>query len=58
MAGALRNVRIDDALARSLLLFCTFLPFFAFRELSRVLGEDKLHDLFLQTREDAKPDLK
>lgn len=50
MAGAFRTVRLDDLLARSLIIFCTFIPFFAFRELSRVLGEDKFRDLLLHSR--------
>jgi len=46
MAGAFQDKRIDDLLGRSLVIFCTFIPFFAFREMRRVLGEDKFQDLF------------
>jgi hypothetical protein len=49
MATALREIRIDDLLGRSLVVFCTFIPLFAFRELQRVLGEEKFRALFLGT---------
>jgi hypothetical protein len=44
-----REVRIDDLLARSVIIFLTFIPFFAFRELGRVMGPDKLRDVFFRT---------
>jgi hypothetical protein len=50
------RLRIDDMAARALVVFCAFVPLFAFRELRRVLGEEKLHSL-LRGRgvvEDAK----
>src|SRR5260370_2443889 len=49
MATALREIRIDDLLGRSLVVFCTFIPLFAFRELQRVLGEEKFRALFFGT---------
>lgn len=55
MAVASREVRIDDLLSRSLIIFCTFIPLFAFRELQRVMGEDYFRDLFLRTGAAAKP---
>lgn len=57
VAGAFREMRIDDLLSSSLIIFCTFIPFFAFRELSRVLGEDKFLDLFFRTGSIEKSDL-
>ncbi|HMD42095.1 MAG TPA: hypothetical protein VKH45_03385 [Candidatus Acidoferrum sp.] len=48
-AGALQNVRFDDLAARTLIIFSTFLPLFAFRELQRVMGEEKFRDLFFKT---------
>ena len=54
MATALREIRIDDLLGRSLVVFCTFIPLLAFRELQRVLGEDKFRALFLGTGTPAK----
>jgi hypothetical protein len=41
-------------LAMTLVVFVAFLPFFAFRELDRGLGEGKLRDLFLGRRETVK----
>jgi hypothetical protein len=40
----------DEVLARTLMLFATFIPFFAFWETDRVLGEDKLFALFFQRK--------
>jgi len=47
IAGAFRDVRLDDLLARSVIIFCTFIPFFAFRELGRVLGQDKFRAMLI-----------
>jgi hypothetical protein len=41
-------------LAATLVVFVAFLPFFAFRELDRVVGEAKLRKLFLGPREAVK----
>lgn len=51
--------RIDanDLIAKSILIFCAFIPLFAFRELDRVMGEDKLHALFFKSRTAANRDL-
>ena len=50
-AGAYHEVRLDQLLARSLVIFCTFMPFFAFRELARVIGPEKFRNLFLRRGE-------
>jgi hypothetical protein len=55
IAGAFHDMRIDDILARSVIIFCTFIPLFAFRELSRVLGKDKFRSLLFRSRADANP---
>jgi hypothetical protein len=34
--------------AMALVVFVSFLPFFAFREMERVMGEGKVHDLFFK----------
>ena len=47
-AGAFRNIRIDELLARTVIVFCTFLPLFAFRELRRVIGPDNFRVLFFR----------
>jgi hypothetical protein len=47
--GAVWNdIHFDDLMGKSLVVFCTFIPLFAFRELRRVLGEEKLHALFFK----------
>jgi hypothetical protein len=40
--------RLNEVLARNLVVFCALIPFFAFRELRRVLGEGKFFDLFFK----------
>jgi hypothetical protein len=42
--------KINESLARTLVMFCAFIPFFAFRETARVLGEGKLYELFFHGR--------
>jgi len=44
----------DELLARCLVTFLAFIPFFAFRELERVLGEGKIRALFLRRRADTQ----
>jgi len=46
----------DEILARSLVVLFAFVPFFAFTEIGRVLGEGRLGALFLKTRATAKTD--
>jgi hypothetical protein len=36
----------DELLAQCVIIFCAFVPFFAFKELEGVLGKDALRDLF------------
>jgi len=40
-----------ELLAGCLVIFVAFIPFFAFRELGRVLGEGKIWDLFFRRRD-------
>jgi len=42
----LHDIKLDELIARSIVIFCAFIPLFAFRELRRVLGEDKLYEIF------------
>src|SRR5271169_5225192 len=53
---AYHGIRVDELLARSVIVFCTFLPLFAFRELRRVLGEDSFWSLFFRTGAPTKTD--
>ena len=47
--SVLREIRIDDLIGRGIVVFCTFIPLFAFRELRRAMGEDKFRALFFRT---------
>jgi hypothetical protein len=49
VVSAFHKVRMDELLARTVIVFCTFIPLFAFRELGRVMGEEKFRDLFFRT---------
>ena len=42
-----------ELLAGCLVVFVAFIPFFAFRELGRVLGEGRLRDFFMKRRNDV-----
>ena len=46
----------DELLARGLVVLFAFVPFFAFTEIGRVLGEGRLSALFLKIRATAKTD--
>lgn len=50
LGSVLHEIRINDLIARSLVVFCTFIPLFAFLDLRRVLGEDKFYALFFRSR--------
>jgi len=45
----IQETHFDDLFGKSLVMFCAFIPLFAFRELRRVMGEEKLHALFFKT---------
>jgi hypothetical protein len=47
-ASAFLDIHTKVLLARSLVVFCTLIPLFAFRELRRVLGENKFNELFFR----------
>jgi len=46
-----------QVLARGLVVFFAFIPFFAFKELGRVLGEEKIVSLFFRKRTTTDNDL-
>ena len=50
IVGGFQHLRYDDIAARTLVIFCAFLPLFAFRELRRVMGDDKFRELFFKAR--------
>jgi hypothetical protein len=53
----LHNIHIEELIARTIVIFCAFLPLFAFRELRRVLGEEEFYALFLKRRAAGNPGL-
>ncbi|SPF39055.1 conserved membrane hypothetical protein [Syntrophobacter sp. SbD1] len=52
----LMSAGTDELLARCLVTFVAFIPFFAFEELGRVLGEGKLLKLLFRRRSAAESD--
>jgi hypothetical protein len=44
----LHKLDFEEITARSIIVFCAFIPLFAYREVSRALGPGKLHALFSQ----------
>ena len=53
LAGGVAELRSTgkyELLARCLITFVAFIPFFAFKELGRVLGEDNIRTLFFRGR--------
>jgi H+/gluconate symporter-like permease len=56
IASALHEIRLDTLICRNLIVFSTFIPLFAFRELQRVLGEDNFRSLFFRTGAMSKSD--
>jgi hypothetical protein len=51
-----RETRIDDMLSRTVIIFCTFIPLFAFREMRRVLGDEQFRTLLFKGRKTPKSD--
>jgi hypothetical protein len=45
------EIRVDELVARTIVVFCAFLPLFAFMELSDLIGKEKLFALFFKPRE-------
>jgi len=40
-----REIRFDQLASRSIIVFCIFIPLFAFREIRRVMGEEEFRSL-------------
>ncbi len=57
MAEAFDGLRLAsgryELLGHGLVLFCAFIPFFAIREIQRVLGERRLYDLFFRRQSES-----
>jgi hypothetical protein len=43
------EVKLDQLAGRCLIIFCTFMPLFGFRELRRVIGEEEFHALVFRS---------
>ena len=54
IARTYHELRLDDLLGHSIIIFCLFIPLFAFREFRRVLGEEKFYALLFRSREASK----
>lgn len=54
-AAVFREIRLDDLLMRTIVIICAFVPLFIFRELRRVVGSDRLREIFLHAREVSLP---
>lgn len=48
----LHEIDYSDLSAKTIVIFCVFIPLFCFTELRRILGADKFHDLFHSTPAD------
>jgi len=40
------SVGIYEMIANSMVIFCSFVPFFAFKELARIIGRERMYRLF------------
>jgi hypothetical protein len=45
-----REIRFDQLASRAIVVFCTFVPLFAFREFRRVMAEDEFSKLVFHAR--------
>ena len=52
--AVLHDIHWNDLISRSLVILCAFIPLFGVRELGRVMGHEKLHQLFFKGGAAAK----
>jgi hypothetical protein len=57
MARASSDIRFDELAGRSIVVFCTFIPLFGFREFRRVLGEENFNNLLFRSEEAGRLNL-
>ena len=50
MARASHDIHFDELGSRAIVVFCTFIPLFAFREFRRVLGEEKFYKILFRSQ--------
>jgi hypothetical protein len=53
-ASVFREVQIDELLSRTIVIFGTFIPLFAFRECRRVMGEEEFKTMFFKSPQTGK----
>jgi hypothetical protein len=56
MAKASSDIRFDELAGRSIVIFCTFIPLFVFREFRRVMGENEFRTMVFGTKTHGKGD--
>ena len=56
IAKASRDIRFDELAGRTIVVFCTFIPLFAFREFRRVMGEKEFRALLFGSGEGRGPE--
>ncbi|HUN89176.1 MAG TPA: hypothetical protein VMU28_10320 [Terriglobales bacterium] len=54
---ASRALRIDQFAGRAIVVFCTFIPLFAFREFRRVMGEEDFRSLVFERKDKSGQDV-
>jgi hypothetical protein len=55
--AVLREIDYNDISAKTIVIFCVFIPLFCFTELRRILGYQTLHSLFHSTPAAGRPPL-
>jgi hypothetical protein len=53
LGSAFHDIHIDDLAGRTLIVFCTFVPLFAFREMRRIMGDQEFNALLFKKRPSA-----
>jgi len=51
---ASRDLRIDQLAGRTIVVFCTFIPLFAFREFRRVMGEEEFRAMLFRRKDKSE----
>lgn len=57
LATASSDIRFDQLAGRSIIVFCVFVPLFAWREFRRVMGEETFRDLVFRSGHKAYRDI-
>ena len=54
IAKASRDIRFDEIAGRAIVVFCVFIPLFAWREFRRAMGEEDFRTLVFGSRSETK----